>query len=162
MKGFSNKEGFTFIELMVALGIFTVLIAATYSVLYLGDSTTRDGLAYIELSQGIRLGVDRMTKELRNARRSTISIPEDSSYITFKVPGNSNTIQYSLGGIGGKQLIRAEDGVDTILCNNVQSISFNPSPFSGNIIFITLQSQKTSSSRRDLTASLNLNVKVRN
>lgn len=161
MRNPNDRDGFTFIEMMVALGIFTVLMAGIYTVLVICDSTSRTGLTYIELSQDARLGIDRMIRELRNARRSTISIP-DGSYITFEVPGNSNTIQYSLGGLGGRQLIRTESEADTVLCNNVGSIQFSPSAFSGSIISITLQTQKTSLSRRDLTTSLNVSLKVRN
>ena len=161
MKGFNNREGFTLVELMVSLGIFTVLIAAIYTVLFIGDSTARTGLTKIELSQNVRLGIDRMLKELHNVQRSTISIP-DGSYIAFQVPGNSNIIQYSLGGLNGRQLIRTEAGTDTVLCNNVQSVQFIPSPFSGSVISITLQTQKTSLSRRNLTTALNVRVKARN
>ena len=127
----------------------------------IGDSAARTGLTYIELSQDARLGIDRMVKELRNARRSTISIP-DGSYITFKVLDNPNTIQYSLGGLNGTQLIRTEAETNTVLCNNVGSIQFSPSPFSGSIILISLQTQKTSPSRRNLTITLNANLKARN
>lgn len=161
MKDLKDRSGFTIIELMVSLGIFTILIAGIYTVLLIGDSTMRTGLTYIELSQDVRLGIDRMIKELHNARRSTISIPDDS-YITFQVPGNSNIIQYSLGGLDGRQLIRTETGASTVLCNNVQSIQFSPSPFTGSIIFIMLQTQKTSLSRRIVTTALNVNLKVRN
>ncbi len=161
MKGLNDREGFTLVELMVSLGIFTILVAVVYTVLLIGDSTTRTGLINIELSQNARLGIDRMLKELHNARRSTISIPDDS-YITFQVPGNSNIIQYSLGGLNGRQLIRTEAGTGTVLCNNVQSVQFIPSPFSGSVISITLQTQKTSLSQRNLTTALNVRVKARN
>jgi len=161
MKGFNNREGFTLVELMVTLGIFTILIAAIYAVLSIGDSTAQTGLTNIELSQNVRLGTARMLKELHNVRRSTVSIP-DGSYITFQVPGNSNIIQYSLGGLNGRQLIRTEAGTGTVLCNNVQGVQFIPSPFSGNVISITLQTQKTSLSRHNLTTALNVRVKARN
>lgn len=160
MRGFNNKRGFTVIELMTAMCIFAVLIVAIYSILLIGDSTTRTGLTYIELSQDSRLGIDRMIRELRSARRSTINIP-DGSYITFQVPG-SDTLQYSLAGIGGRQLIRTEGETTTVLCNNVQDIQFSPSPFSGSTIFITLETQKTSLSGRNLTRTSDISVKVRN
>ncbi len=161
MRGPKGRKGFSLIELTVAFGVFTILIAAIYMVLLIGDSTTRTGLTYIELSQDARLGIDRMIKELHNARRSTIGIP-DGSDIAFQVPGNSNTIQYSLAGLQGRQLIRTEAGTSTVLCNNVQSIQFSPSPFSGSVISIALQTEKTSLSRRNLTTALNVRLKARN
>lgn len=161
MRGIDSRKGFTLVELMVSLGIFAMLMAAVYTVLSISDSTTQTGLTSIELSQDARLGIDYMLKELHNARRSTISIPDGSS-ITFQVLGSSNIIQYSLGGLNGIQLIRSEAGTNTVLCNNVQSIQFSPSPFSGRVISIDLQTRKTSLSRRNLTRTLNVRVKVRN
>ncbi len=161
MKYRSDRGGFTLIELMVTLGIFAFLIVAVYTFLAVGDSTTEAGLTYIEISQDARLGIDRMINELRSAQCSAVSIP-DGSYITFRVPTNPNLIQYSLGGIDGGQLIRTEAGTDTILCNNAHSVQFNPSPFSGSVISITLQTQETSSSRHDFTTTLSGSVKVRN
>ena len=161
MRDSSGRNGFTMIELMVVMGIFTTLMAGIYTILLMGGSTSQTGLTYIELSQNVRLGIDRMMKEMHNARRSTISI-SDGSYITFQVPGNSNTIQYSLGGLSGRQLIRTEGGMSTVLCNNVQGVQFSPSPFSGGIISITLQTQKTSISRRNLTTALSVILKARN
>jgi len=166
MRGLNGKKGFTIVELAVVLGIFTILIAGIYTVLLTSDSTMRTGLTYIELSQDVRLGIDRMIKELHNARRSTISI-SDGSYIEFQIPGNSDTIKYSLGGLNGRQLIRTEPAASTdandstVVCNNVQSIQFIPN-LSGSIISINLQTQKTSLSRRDLTATLNVRLKARN
>jgi len=163
MRGLNRKKGFTLFELMVVLGIFAVLIALISNVLFTTDSATRTGLTYIELSQNVRLGIDKMTKELHNAQRSTITIStisEGNNNITFQIPGNSNTIQYSLGGLNNSQLIRTESKTNTtVLCNNVQGLQFS---LSGRIINITLQAGKTSLSRRDLTNALNISLKVRN
>jgi len=163
MINLNDKKGFSFIEMMVVLGIFTIITAGTYRVIVMGESTTHEGLTHIEISQDVRLGIDKMVNELRNAESSTINIPS-AGVITFQVLNNSNTIQYALGANPNEdRLTRTEAGVDTILCKNIGSIVFSPSPFSGNTVTIDLQAEKKfGKSMRDLTAALNVDVRVRN
>ena len=161
MRGLDKKKGFTLIELMISLGFFTLLIIAIYAVLTMGDSTMKTGLTSIEVSQNARVGTGYMVKELYGAQVATVSISDGNS-VTFQVPGNSNTIQYSLGGLGGKQLIRTEAGATKVLCNNVKTVQFSPSPFSGRTVSISLEIEKTSLSQRTLTKTLNVSAKVRN
>jgi len=153
--------GFTLLEIMVVSVCFCILVAGIYAVLDIGNLMTDTGFTYIELSQDTRLGVDQMIRELHCAQRGSISIP-DGDDITFQVLGSAKTIQYSLGGTDGTQLIRTESGTATVLCNNVQSIQFSPSPFSGNTVLITLGVQKTSRLHRDFIATSSVNVTIRN
>jgi len=163
MINLNDKKGFSFLEMMVVLGIFTTLTAGTYSIIVMGESTTHEGLTHIEISQDVRLGIDRMVKELRNAQSSTINIPA-AGVINFQVLNNPNIIQYALGANPNEdRLTRSEAGIDTILCKNVGSIQFSPSPFSGNTVTIDLQTEKTfGKSMRDLTTALNIDVRIRN
>lgn len=162
MRKFNAGKGVTIVEMMVSLAVFATLVAGVYTVLIVFDSTTSSSLTYIELSQYTRIGIDMMAKELRGAMLNTVSIP-NANTIVFQTPSsNSNNIQYSLGGIEGKQLIRTVSGTTAILCNNVEDIEFGPSPFSGKMVSIDLKMQKDSSCQQNLTSFANINVSPRN
>ena len=61
-----RQSGFTFIEVIVSITIFTIIITSVYSVFYLGMKTWRRGEDRRSL-QEIRLGLLRIDKELKNS-----------------------------------------------------------------------------------------------
>ena len=154
-------EGWTFVELLVVLGVSLLLAGSFYTMFLASGSASATGLTAIEVSENARIGMDRMIRELRNARQATVSIPA-SGEVTFQVPGNVNSIRYALGGATGTQLIRTENGASTVFCNNVQSLQLSPTPFSGRVITIALQVQKTAPSRHVVGHTYRGRLRVRN
>ena len=161
MRRLGTHTGLTLVELLVGSTLLAVIVGAAYTVLSAGERLTRTNLAYVEVSEEARRGMERMVNELRSAQRNTVSIPHGDQ-ITFQVPGNPSPIQYAVGGADGTTLLRTENGVSTVVCNNVQRVQFGPSPFSGRVISITLQVQRTSPSDPTLSMGLQGRVRVRN
>lgn len=160
----TSHAGLTLVEVLIGSALLSVVIGAAYTVLSAGERSTRANLAYIEVSEEARRGMERMINELRHAQRNTVNIinTPTGDQITFQVPGNPSPIQYAVGGADGTSLLRTENGVSTVICNNVQRVQFGPSPFSGQVISIVLQVQRTSSSDPTLSTTLQGRVQVRN
>ena len=63
----NNRGGFTLIELLIAVAIFSVITIALYSSFNAGISVWRRAEENMELHQAVRLTLEGMGKELRNA-----------------------------------------------------------------------------------------------
>ena len=61
------QTGFTLLELLVAIMIFTMVMATLYMVLEAGVGSFDRGQESMEIYQGARIGVARMGKDLRKA-----------------------------------------------------------------------------------------------
>lgn len=157
----THQTGLTLVEVLIVSLVVAFLTSAVMTLFLVSGATLQTGLTSTEVSETVRSGMMRMTKELRGATRTTVLIP-DGTDIRFQVPGNPNTIRYELGGVNGRQLIRTEAATVTVLGNNIQDVQFSPSPFIGGVILITLQAQKTSKSRHDVAQTLSTHLKVRN
>lgn len=161
MRRRAQHVGYTLVELMVCVLLLSLVAGAVGTVLLSSSSASQTGMTFIKVSEDARVGMNRMVEELRHASRDTMTIP-DTAQVTFQVPGNANPIQYTLGGTTGTQLIRTQNGVTTVFANNVQSLQFDPSPFTGALITVTLQVQKTSTARHNVANTLTGRAQLRN
>lgn len=62
-----KRKGFTFIELLVSISIFSIIIVSLYSAFRVGLSAYRKGEQIASLNQKIRLCLDSMALDLRNS-----------------------------------------------------------------------------------------------
>ena len=163
MQRLRRQRGFTMVELLVVTVSSVVFFGALYTVSSMGQRATSMNMAYMEASQAVRFGMDRMISELRQVKRSTIAIPAENE-ISFQLANNSDTIQYVLGGVNGTQLLRRVTGTETVICNNVKSVQFGPVPFSGNMVAITLDVAQAALGGQQLlvVARLQGRLRVRN
>ncbi|HYB43172.1 MAG TPA: prepilin-type N-terminal cleavage/methylation domain-containing protein [Candidatus Methylomirabilis sp.] len=67
MRGWRSAAGFSLGELMVALAVLSLALAAVFGVLRSGLGVYRWGAARIEAQQSARVALERMTAELRGA-----------------------------------------------------------------------------------------------
>lgn len=87
----SAEEGFTLIETLVAIALFSVLAAAFYQVMFAGvraSDTTRN---VVRISEEARFGLNRMVRDTREARRITLATP--TSYTVEVDFDGDNTIE---------------------------------------------------------------------
>src|SRR6185503_3789460 len=62
-----RQAGFTLVEMMVALVLFTVVIGSIYSIYVRGEKSQQVGIELAEATQNARSGVDLIARELRSA-----------------------------------------------------------------------------------------------
>lgn len=63
-----NKKGFSLIEVLVTIGIFSIISGAIYSVYLFNQKAYRDSETLIEITQNARVISERMTREIRQAK----------------------------------------------------------------------------------------------
>ena len=144
-------KAFSLIELMIVLVIFSVLLGATYGVLNMSGTSFKTGDIQVVVQQEARKAMDKISKELREASSVNISAEYPFTLWGKKVKYVTNN--------GQLQKI-TEDGTTTVLANDVSSIQFTL--LGGNVVYITLTTQKNTIFGRTLSATLRSQVALRN
>ncbi len=172
-----NNKGFTLLEIMIAVFLFSIISAAIFSVLATARNSLSAGESQVGVQQACRNGLDAMIKELRQAGVSTIpNVPANGANyntITFQIPAVisatgitwSGNINYVLGGLNGRQLLRLESGNQKVMANNISALSFNRSAANPYVVNISITAQKNTFpgfTARQSTITLVSQVKLRN
>jgi prepilin-type N-terminal cleavage/methylation domain-containing protein len=171
-------KGFTLLEILVALSIFTLLILTIFGVMDLGRASWFTGSTVVDVHQEIIKSFMTMEKELRNTRPAEVSLTSgtSSASITFKIPQDtdgdgdaldasgriewSGNITYALNSSG--QITRTASGAVSILANNIVSLQFTRPVASVDIIQIDITAAKTSLTRRQFQETGQIIIKMRN
>ena len=172
-----RKKGFSLIEITVVIFLFSIVLAALFSVLATARVSSGSGGSNVTVQQEARKGLNAMVKELRQASLVTISgVPADGidyNSITFNIPTAitasgttwSSNIQYVKGGLENSQLIRVQDGNQRVIANNISSLLFNRNTSAPDVLNVAISVQKNTFpgfSAIQSTISLNSEVKIRN
>jgi len=144
-------KAFTLIELMIAMVIFSIILGAIYSVLNMGRTSYYTGDAQIAVQQEARKAMDKMTREIREA--SSVNLSDDYPFLI-----QANRIKYEVNSGQLQKII--EGGSTTVLANDVGNVQFTL--IGGDIVYITLTTQKNTVLGRSLSADLTSQVKLRN
>lgn len=172
MKRLKNSLGMSFLEMMVSVAIFTVIMSSIFTVIYTGRLYWRVGSSQIDAQQQARQAVAYMAKELRQARAGTgrvgggspvailENLPADDNaytFVTFRIPQDTNgdgdildsngwVVEWSdkiTYSLAGTQLIRSTDtGATKVLANNISTLQFTRSSTSPLLIKIRVVSDK--------------------
>lgn len=166
--------GFALIEAMMVLFIFVLLSGVMFTILATGRNAWEIGEVRIQLQQELRKGLDAIVEELRQASPDTITnVPADGRWyttVTFRIPvdvvGGSivwgNSIQFLLGGLNGRQLLRRSGGTDSVLANNLIYLGVRRQTATPVIVEISLQGDKTTAKGNRVVSNLNFQVDLRN
>lgn len=90
-----NKSGFTLVEMVVLSCIFMILMTVVYSVYIFQQKAYRTGESSAEIIQNGRVVLERMTRELRQAKKIVTVLPaseikiQDGHLAILKESGNS-------------------------------------------------------------------------
>jgi len=161
------KKGFTIVEVMITLAIFTIVVGAIHHVFIAGQKAWNSDLSLLDLQQSTRRGLHSVTREIRAANLGSISITENNSKIEFDIPDEDN-IQFFYDS-DKSQLIRespAGTGCDVlwdkdkcrVLASDITDVYFS---IAGGIVEVRLQSEK-SAWGRTLSFPLSTKLGVRN
>lgn len=135
------KRGFSLLEMMLVLVIFTFLFAAILTLLGTSDRSWRVGQDKAAEHQEARRAMDEMTRLLRQSNPDwvisgvnyPVSITENNSRIDFYQPlfdanGNIATLKkitFKLNPADASQLLKKEGtSNEVVIANNVQSVNF--------------------------------------
>lgn len=191
MKGFTPLEiantktssskfltGFTFIEIIFAVGIFLLLILAIFAVMDVGRGAWFTGDVSVELRQEIIKAFMTMERELKQTRPAEISltIGTSSSSLTFKIPQDNNndgTILGSFGNIewsgnitytlnGANEITRTASGVTSVLARNIVNLQFSRPTSPVNLLQIDITARKVSVQGRTVEDTGQIMIKMRN
>lgn len=77
--------GFTLTEVIVALAIFVLILVSIYLGLTLSQKGYREGEKLAEITQNGRVALERMTREIRQAKEIVTQLPSDESDATSTV-----------------------------------------------------------------------------
>ena len=117
-----HKNGFTIAELLVALAISSILLAAVAFAFQSSMINYRENEDIFKATNSVRQALFRMTTQLRTANAVDPNAP--SNQCTF-LTSNGENITYDYRNADNKlYLITNSDGNEYVLCDNVTAMSF--------------------------------------
>jgi type II secretory pathway component PulJ len=111
----SSKKGFTILEIVVSVSLFTFIILLSGSMYSLAQKSYNKGQERGELAQNIRVSLDRITRELRQSVNIVTTLPETaddpenlpSEEIFFQDGHDISQITYLYYYLNGTNLMRS-------------------------------------------------------
>lgn len=140
-----NKLGFTLIELMVSMALFSMMMLLVGMVMQRAEAQTNLNENRMIIQENLREGLYKMGQEIRESSPTQLSITNGGTQLSFRIPANvsnsgviawSSPILYQVGG-NGTQLIRTDTGtgVSTVLANHVQTVTFTSAGAAATITY---------------------------
>jgi len=171
---FQKSHGFTLMEMLITIMLFSFIMAGVYAVTAAGENSWQVNQVKIELQQEMRKAMDNMIHELRQAGDSSIvNVPADNTWyttVTFRTPAgvssgsinwNADTIQFVRGGANNEYLQRVSSSTKTI-CQDMQSLQFRRQSTSPDILEVAMQAQKNTVKGAVVNYDLNFSIQLRN
>ena len=168
-----NRKGFSLIEMMVSLGILSLIIIGLVTFFSGGTRSWVTGQYQLEAQRNARFAIDRMAREIREGKEVksgsnvavTVSIPEFKTD-TGTIP--SYELTYSFSDINNTIVRRKNLTTPNLLIDNVQSLTFTYFDSGGNSVpsenaskmHILLEVDVDNDESPDIT--LNTDVNLRN
>jgi len=149
-----NKKGFSLIEMMVALGILSLVIIGLVTFFSGGTRAWVTGQYQLEAQRNARLSMDRMVREIREGT----SIDEISSTTTIKInylaSFGKSPVTYSFSG-------NTVSRDDIPLINNVKTLNFTYPDASAPLskVHILLEVDVDKDDYADITLNADINLR---
>lgn len=167
-----TRRGFTLIELMVSVALFSMMMLLVGMVMQRGQAQTNMNENYIIIQDNLRQSLYRMSQEIRQSSPSQLSITNNGAVLTLRIPASVNNsgsitwsspVTYQVGGTG-RQLVRTDtgSGQSTILANDIQSVIFTAAGNPLATINYRLTAQRTLTNGRVLSVTSTGQARLRN
>jgi prepilin-type N-terminal cleavage/methylation domain-containing protein len=128
-----RDDGFTLIETLVAIALFSMLSAGFYSVMFSGVRASDTARAVVRISEEARLGLNRMIRDTRETE--ALSGPSPTSFRTL-VDFNGNGLYVNDAADGNyEDLTFAYDGVRDVITLNGEDLIAGVEPIGSTDIF---------------------------
>jgi hypothetical protein len=171
-----NQKGFSLMEAMFVIFLSGMVGYVLFASSQAGNSQVNTQEARMVLMDSGRESIYKMTQEIRLSAPTRITVAGDHQSITFTVPDPENliitdpeedetayavkwddahVIEYALGGIDDRQIIRtdtSDNNSTTVIGNNVSSMEFLGDTAQPHVVTITLGLQKQDSKGRNIPA----------
>lgn len=126
-----EDQGFTLIEMLVSISILTVIMAAMFSFLWGASKHWSTAQNAAEVTENARLGLNRMTRELKQATEVSIAETHRLSFkVNFGTGEETITYGFTLGDTGHPGSIwrstSTAPGQQVTLVNDVQNDGLIP------------------------------------
>ena len=170
-----NASGLTLVEVLITVLVYSVVIAASYSVLTSGILTWQVNNVKVELQQELRKAMDWMMMDLRQAGASSIDDVAVSNtwstVITFSIANGvsggittwtTDKIKYYLGGTGGTLLKRQYGAATRDIAQNITVFQVRRPVSAPNTVEVNLQAQKQTTRGNTVQLDQSFVVKLRN
>ncbi|MBI3615497.1 MAG: type II secretion system protein [Candidatus Omnitrophica bacterium] len=181
-----KRDGFTFIEILVSMAIIAIISGVVVGILSSSQRTWQVEQARMTTSTELRRAIDSLSRELISTQLADLTeIPVGAAWysgnLIFRIPQDgpdagttvlndatgliewSTPITYSLGGNGGNQILRSQNGVDQVLANGVTALQFRRQAATPSVIEINVSVQRGANSGDFPNAgTLSTRVRVRN
>ncbi|MGQ9755742.1 MAG: PilW family protein [Desulfotomaculales bacterium] len=160
MRGRVGERGFTLVEVVVALLIFSLVVGAALAVYQQAMLSWHREEARVDVQENLRIGLDRMSRELRAA----VALYEaNNNSVRFK-SADGKTVQY-YHRADLEQLMREVDGGHNPVASYVTALrlayygaDYNPTQNTGTIrlVRITLTGRKGNGPEVTMTTSVRI------
>lgn len=156
MAGHDDKKGLTLVEMLVGSAIFSFLVLVLFGMVQTGTSAYIADSTRLGLQEQARNGMDRMVREIRQSRASSVTVNDaHSDTVNFSTPTRTNVRYYR----SGTNLVREYPlGTVKIIAINIGHLKFVKT---GSQMTINIQAQTTMYGRT-FSFVLFENVKLRN
>jgi len=116
MKQFNKSQGFTLIEIIISLSLFVILMLLVNTMYDLSQTTYNKNSDTAELTQNVRVTLDRLSRELRQSEIIVTALPPTNtdannppaSQIFFQDGHDTSQITYILYQLNGTYLERTQ------------------------------------------------------
>ncbi len=155
-----SQRALSLVEVLVAVGIFSGIIMAVYTVLAVGNKSWITYYTKLSLEREVRWALFAMVKDLREAEGILITKDSESVAIRFKKPYvGIIAFTFNKNGKEANTIIRENNAQKWIIARDISDLSFDYS--STDRLAIALRAEKKISKSETLNFRLQEKITLR-
>ena len=122
----SNPKAFSLMEVLIAVGIFSLIMLALYTVFAVGHNAWMRYNTTVGLHKEARWALFTLTKDLREATGILITKNSDAVTISFRKPREGVvSFTFSRNGAQANQIVRENNAKKRVVARDISDLSFD-------------------------------------